>query len=160
MSQRRVLVVDDEATICEAVAARLRAEGFDVVTASDGPAAVAVCEASSPDVLVLDVMLPGFDGLEVCRRVQASRPVPVLMLTARADETDMLIGLGVGADDYLSKPFSMRVLVARCTRCCGGPIVPTRSCVPSGTGPSTPFPLSIGCPNRNGRAPCTDSTGR
>ena len=113
MSRRRVLVVDDEATICEAVAARLRAEGFDVVTASDGPAAVAVCEASSPDVLVLDVMLPGFDGLEVCRRVQASRPVPVLMLTARADETDMLIGLGVGADDYLSKPFSMRVLVAR-----------------------------------------------
>ncbi|MFC9358135.1 response regulator transcription factor [Rhodococcus sp. NPDC057014] len=113
MSQRRVLVVDDEATIREAVAARLRAEGFDVVTASDGPAAVAVCAASSPDVLVLDVMLPGFDGLEVCRRVQASRPVPVLMLTARADETDMLIGLGVGADDYLSKPFSMRVLVAR-----------------------------------------------
>ncbi|MDT2008367.1 response regulator transcription factor [Rhodococcus opacus] len=113
MSQRRVLVVDDEATICDAVAARLRAEGFDVVTASDGPAAVAECEASSPDLLVLDVMLPGFDGLEVCRRVQASRLVPVLMLTARADETDMLIGLGVGADDYLSKPFSMRVLVAR-----------------------------------------------
>lgn len=113
MSQRRVLVVDDEATICESVAARLRAEGFDVVTASDGPGAVAECEASEPDLLVLDVMLPGFDGLEVCRRVQAARPVPVLMLTARADETDMLIGLGVGADDYLSKPFSMRVLVAR-----------------------------------------------
>jgi len=71
------------------------------------------CEQMDADLVVLDVMMPGFDGLEVCRRIQAVRPVPVLMLTARADETDMLIGLGVGADDYLSKPFSMRVLVAR-----------------------------------------------
>lgn len=113
MSARRVLVVDDEVTICESVAARLRAEGFQVDTAADGPSAVAVCAQTSPDLVVLDVMLPGFDGLEVCRRVQSARPVPVLMLTARADETDMLIGLGVGADDYLSKPFSMRILVAR-----------------------------------------------
>jgi DNA-binding response OmpR family regulator len=66
-----------------------------------------------PDLLVLDVMLPGYDGLEVCRRVQADRPVPVLMLTARDDETDMLVGLGVGADDYMTKPFSMRELAAR-----------------------------------------------
>src|SRR5699024_3378687 len=66
-----------------------------------------------PDLVVLDVMLPGFDGLEVCRRIQAEDPVPVLMLTARDDETDMLVGLGVGADDYMSKPFSMRELVAR-----------------------------------------------
>ena len=66
-----------------------------------------------PDLVVLDVMLPGFDGLEVCRRVQAERPVPVLMLTARDDETDMLVGLGVGADDYMTKPFSMRELAAR-----------------------------------------------
>ncbi|MGK5499920.1 response regulator transcription factor [Streptomyces sp. URMC 125] len=112
-AQRRVLVVEDDPTITEAIAARLRAEGFQVRTAGDGPAAVEVFEAWQPDLLVLDVMLPGFDGLEVCRRVQAQRPVPVLMLTARDDETDMLVGLGVGADDYMTKPFSMRELVAR-----------------------------------------------
>ncbi|WP_031505941.1 response regulator transcription factor [Streptomyces megasporus] len=112
-AQRRVLVVEDDPTITEALAARLRAEGFQVRTAGDGPAAVEAAEAWQPDLLVLDVMLPGFDGLEVCRRVQAQRPVPVLMLTARDDETDMLVGLGVGADDYMTKPFSMRELVAR-----------------------------------------------
>lgn len=110
---RRVLVVDDEPTIAESVAARLRAEGFTVDTAHDGPAAVAAAGAFRPDLVVLDVMLPGFDGLEVCRRIQADRAVPVLMLTARTDETDQLIGLGVGADDYLTKPFSLRVLTAR-----------------------------------------------
>ncbi|MCZ4078195.1 response regulator transcription factor [Rhodococcus sp. H36-A4] len=110
---RTVLVVDDEPTISDALAARLRGEGFDVVTAADGPTAVEVCARTRPDVVVLDVMLPGFDGLEVCRRIQAQRSVPVLMLTAKSDETDMLVGLGVGADDYLSKPFSMRELVAR-----------------------------------------------
>lgn len=113
MGQRRVLVVDDDATIADSVAARLRAEGLDVTTAADGPGAVERCRRDRPDLVVLDVMLPGFDGLEVCRRIQADRPVPVLMLTARADETDLLVGLGVGADDYLTKPFSMRELVAR-----------------------------------------------
>ncbi len=110
---RTVLVVDDEPTISDALAARLRAEGFEVVTAADGPSAVSMCARTRPDVVVLDVMLPGFDGLEVCRRIQRDRPVPVLMLTAKSDETDMLVGLGVGADDYLPKPFSMRELVAR-----------------------------------------------
>ena len=113
MSQRRVLVVDDDPTIGDSVAVRLRAEGFDVQIAADGPGAVAACQTGQPDLVVLDVMLPGFDGLEVCRRIQADRPVPVLMLTARAEETDLLVGLGVGADDYLTKPFSMRELVAR-----------------------------------------------
>jgi DNA-binding response OmpR family regulator len=84
-----------------------------VQTAADGPSAVTACRTGSPDLVVLDVMLPGFDGLEVCRRIQSDRPVPVLMLTARTDETDLLVGLGVGADDYLSKPFSMRELIAR-----------------------------------------------
>ena len=111
--QRRVLVVDDEPTIAESVAARLRAEGFAVTVAQDGPGAVAAVERELPDLVVLDVMLPGFDGLEVCRRIQASRAVPVLMLTARDDETDLLVGLAVGADDYLTKPFSMRELAAR-----------------------------------------------
>src|SRR5688500_19397903 len=83
---RRVLVVDDEPTIAASVAARLRAEGFLVDVAHDGPGAVALAAASEPDLVVLDVMLPGFDGLEVCRRVQAARPIPVLMLTARDSE--------------------------------------------------------------------------
>ncbi|MQY13674.1 Transcriptional regulatory protein CseB [Streptomyces sp. RB5] len=112
-SARRILVVEDDPTIGDAIAARLKAEGFAVRTAGDGPSAVAAAEEWGPDLLVLDVMLPGYDGLEVCRRVQARRPVPVLMLTARDDETDMLVGLGVGADDYMTKPFSMRELAAR-----------------------------------------------
>ena len=110
---KRILVVDDEPTILAAVATRLRAEEFLVETAVDGPSAVATEAATDPDLVVLDVMLPGFDGLEVCRRIHAVRPTPVLMLTARSDETDMLVGLGIGADDYLTKPFSMRELVAR-----------------------------------------------
>lgn len=110
---RRILVVDDEPTIAESVAARLRAEGFTVAVAHDGPGAVAAVERDEPDLVVLDVMLPGFDGLEVCRRIQASRAIPVLMVTARDDETDLLVGLAVGADDYLTKPFSMRELAAR-----------------------------------------------
>ncbi|MFC3486425.1 response regulator transcription factor [Amycolatopsis roodepoortensis] len=108
-----MLVVEDDVTIAESIAARLRAEGFTVDLAHDGPSGVETDAEREPDLVVLDVMLPGFDGLEVCRRIQARRPVPVLMLTARSDETDMLIGLGVGADDYLTKPFSMRVLSAR-----------------------------------------------
>jgi DNA-binding response OmpR family regulator len=110
---RRVLVVEDDLTIAESVAARLRAEGFEVELAHDGPSAVTRARDARPDLVVLDVMLPGFDGLEVCRRIQAERPVPVLMLTARDEETDLLVGLAVGADDYLTKPFSIRELAAR-----------------------------------------------
>ncbi|WP_312881235.1 response regulator transcription factor [Actinomadura alba] len=113
MTRQRVLVVEDEPMIAQAVAARLSAEDFTVEIAGDGPAAVELARTFRPDLIVLDVMLPGFDGLEVCRRVQAERPVPILMLTARDDETDLLVGLGVGADDYVTKPFSMRELVAR-----------------------------------------------
>ncbi|MFI0792141.1 response regulator transcription factor [Micromonospora rubida] len=113
MRERRVLVVEDERTIAESVATRLRAEGFTVEIAGDGPTAVDRFRTWRPDLVVLDVMLPGFDGLEVCRRIQGDRPVPVLMLTARDDETDLLVGLAVGADDYLTKPFSMRELAAR-----------------------------------------------
>jgi DNA-binding response OmpR family regulator len=99
--------------INQAVAERLRGSGYDVVQAWDGPGAVARFAETAPDLVLLDVMLPGFDGHEVCRRIQAERPVPVLMLTARDDEADILVGLGVGADDYLTKPFRMRELVAR-----------------------------------------------
>lgn len=111
--RRRIVLVEDETTIAGAVADRLRAEGYDVSVAGDGPSGVELCAQVRPDLVVLDVMLPGFDGLEVCRRVQSERHVPVLMLTARDDETDLLVGLGVGADDYMTKPFSPRELVAR-----------------------------------------------
>ena len=108
-----ICVIEDEDVIARAVAARLRAEGFAVEVAQDGPEGVALCDRTRPDLVVLDLMLPGLDGLEVCRRIQRDRPVPVLMLTARDDEADVLVGLGVGADDYMTKPFSPRELVAR-----------------------------------------------
>ncbi len=113
MQARTVVVIEDEASIATAVAARLRSEGFRVEVCGDGPSGVELCERVHPDLVVLDLMLPGLDGLEVCRRIQRERPVPVLMLTARDSETDVLVGLAVGADDYLTKPFSPRELVAR-----------------------------------------------
>lgn len=113
MTTRTIAVVEDESIIAAAMAARLRREGFQVEIAVDGPSGVELCTRLRPDLVILDIMLPGFDGLEVCRRIQRDRPVPVLMLTARDSETDMLVGLGVGADDYMTKPFSPRELVAR-----------------------------------------------
>ena len=109
----RLLVVEDDEVINESLTLRLEAEGYAVTRAFDGPGAVEAFTADPPDVVLLDIMLPGFDGLEVCRRIQAVRPVPVLMLTARDDETDILVGLAVGADDYVTKPFRMREVVAR-----------------------------------------------
>ena len=113
MNGALICVIEDEEVIASAVAARLRAEGFAVEVAHNGHDGVALCERVRPDLVVLDLMLPGLDGLEVCRRVQHSRPVPVLMLTARGEESDLLVGLAVGADDYITKPFSPRELVAR-----------------------------------------------
>lgn len=106
-------MIEDEDAIASAVAARLRSEGFEVEVAVDGPSGIDLCAAVAPDLVVLDLMLPGLDGLEVCRRIQQARRVPVLMLTARDSETELLVGLGVGADDYMTKPFSPRELVAR-----------------------------------------------
>ena len=106
-------MVEDEASIAASVAARLRAEGFEVEIASDGHAGVELCRSFRPDLVVLDLMLPGIDGVEVCRLIQRQRHVPVLMLTARDSEADLEVGLGVGADDYMTKPFSPRELVAR-----------------------------------------------
>jgi DNA-binding response OmpR family regulator len=110
---RRIAVIEDQATIAASVAARLRADGFDVETAADGLEGVELCRRFRPDLVVLDLMLPGLDGLEVCRRIQQERALPVLMLTARDSEADLEVGLAVGADDYLTKPFSQRELVAR-----------------------------------------------
>ena len=113
MAPRTIVVIEDEAPIASAVAARLRSEGFTVEVAYDGADGVELCRKLRPDLVVLDLMLPGIDGLEVCRRIQQDRPLPVVMLTARDDEADVLVGLAVGADDYLTKPFSPRELVAR-----------------------------------------------
>jgi DNA-binding response OmpR family regulator len=113
VATRTILVVEDETTIAQAVAARLRSEGYAVEIAFDGPSAIDACDRLRPDLVVLDLMLPGLDGLEVCKRIQRDRPVPVLMLTARDSETDLVVGLAVGADDYLTKPFSARELTAR-----------------------------------------------
>jgi len=110
---QRIVVIEDEHAIANAVTVRLRGEGYEVATAADGPTGVALVDEVAPDLVILDVMLPGLDGLEVCRRIQSERPVPVLMLTALDTETNMLVGLGVGADDYMTKPFSPREMVAR-----------------------------------------------
>lgn len=108
-----VVVVDDEQNLVDLVRGYLEREGFTVAAAADGPSAVEAVRRERPDVVVLDLMLPGFDGLEVCRRLRQFSDAYVLMLTARTEEIDRIVGLEVGADDYLGKPFSPRELVAR-----------------------------------------------
>lgn len=109
----RVLVVEDDLTVAEVVTRYLEREGFRVEAVSDGLEAVRRATETLPDLVVLDLMLPGLDGLEVCRRLRALAPVPVVMLTARGDEDDRVVGLELGADDYVAKPFSPRELTAR-----------------------------------------------
>ncbi|MET8011638.1 response regulator transcription factor [Streptomyces sp. NPDC005271] len=109
----RVLVVDDDPTVAEVVAGYLARAGYHVDRAADGPGALARAAARWPDLVVLDLMLPGMDGLEVCRTLRGKGPVPVIMLTARGDEDDRILGLEIGADDYVTKPFSPRELVLR-----------------------------------------------
>ena len=113
VSDETILVVDDEEAIAEAVRARLESEGYTVLVAGDGPEAIRIHAEHRPDLVVLDLMLPGMDGLEVCTRIQKDRWTPVLMLTARTEEADKVAGFAVGADDYLTKPFSLRELAAR-----------------------------------------------
>jgi len=113
MRQQRILVVDDEKKIRDLLTAYLRSDGFEVAEASDGATALATIRRTEPDLVILDVMMPGMDGIEVLRELRKTSDVFVMMLTARAEETDKLIGLSVGADDYLTKPFSPRELVAR-----------------------------------------------
>jgi DNA-binding response OmpR family regulator len=113
MAGERVLVVDDEPTVRDVVQRYLEREGFRVQVAADGPGALAAFETQRPDLIVLDIMLPGIDGLEICRRVRAAGPTPVILLTAKGHETDRVVGLELGADDYVVKPFSPRELAAR-----------------------------------------------
>ncbi len=108
-----VLVVDDEPSFTEALTVGLRREGFEVRTAADGRAALAEINEAEPDLVLLDVMLPGMSGLDVCREIRKQSRVPLIMVTARAEEIDAVVGLEVGADDYVAKPYRMRELVAR-----------------------------------------------
>ncbi len=109
----RILVVDDEPSIVRLVDAYLKPEGYEVLTASDGPSGLKAARAFKPDVLVLDIMLPGMDGLELLQQLRRESQAYVILLTARTEEIDRLVGLSVGADDYVTKPFSPRELVAR-----------------------------------------------
>ena len=111
--QNTVLVVEDDLTLLETLEYNLAAEGYEVITAADGLTALEIAREEEPDLIVLDLMLPGLDGFEVCRILRQEMNVPILMLTARVDEVDRVVGLEMGADDYLTKPFSMRELLAR-----------------------------------------------
>jgi DNA-binding response OmpR family regulator len=110
---QKILVIDDEAKIVEICSDYLRAAGFDVITAGDGLQGLALVRSRKPDLIVLDLMLPGMDGLDLCRTLRKESNIPVIMLTARIEENDKLVGLELGADDYITKPFSARELVAR-----------------------------------------------
>jgi DNA-binding response OmpR family regulator len=110
---KKILLVDDEPEILEICRDYLKASGYDVVTASDGKQGVSSARHEKPDLIVLDLMMPEMDGLDVCREIRRESNVPIIMLTARVEETDKLIGLEIGADDYMTKPFSPRELVAR-----------------------------------------------
>ena len=113
MAEAKILLVDDERSILDLVTAFLRPEGYQVHTAMDGPSALKAARAFKPDLIVLDIMLPGMDGVEVLSQLRRESAVYVILLTAKAEETDKIVGLSVGADDYLTKPFSPRELVAR-----------------------------------------------
>ena len=113
MAGSKILVVEDDRTLLEVVRYNLSKEGYDVSTAADGVRALELARAEKPDLVILDIMLPQLDGLEVCRVLRREMVVPILMLTARTEEVDKVVGLEIGADDYMTKPFSMRELVAR-----------------------------------------------
>jgi two-component system, OmpR family, response regulator ResD len=113
MATDRILVVEDEPTVAEVVDRYLRRDGYDVTVAHNGLRAIEEYDRFQPDLVVLDLMLPELDGMEVCRRIRAHASTPIIMLTARGDEVDKLVGLEIGADDYITKPFSPRELAAR-----------------------------------------------
>jgi DNA-binding response OmpR family regulator len=113
MAGNKILIVEDDANLLETIKYNLRKEGYDAVTASDGEKAIEVARRERPGLIILDIMLPRMNGFEVCRVLRQEMTVPILMLTAKADETDKIVGLEIGADDYMTKPFSMRELLAR-----------------------------------------------
>jgi len=133
-----VLLVEDEVDLCNLIKGHLEGDGYAVVQAFDGPTALTLVEQHRPDVIILDWMLPGMDGLAVCRRVRQSHLMPILMLTARSEEIDRVLGLEVGADDYVVKPFSMRELLARVRALLRRVTLDAQSPVSSGQAAETP----------------------
>ncbi len=113
MPENKILVVEDDPNLLETLKYNLRKEGYEVANASDGEQAIEVARKEKPDFIILDIMLPKISGFEVCRILRKEMTVPILMLTAKADETDKIVGLEIGADDYMTKPFSMREFLAR-----------------------------------------------
>src|SRR5690554_2790949 len=113
MTQKEILVVDDQKEICDLIQDYLEIEGYKVITAYDGEEAIELYRRHQPELIILDVMLPKLDGMEVCRRIRSQSIVPILMLSAKKSDVDKILGLGLGADDYITKPFSPGELVAR-----------------------------------------------
>ena len=113
MSDKKVLIVEDDRNLLDTLVYNVKKEGYDVVTSTDGEAAIVSAREEKPDLIILDIMLPTLNGLEVCRILRKEMTTPILMLTARNEEVDKIIGLEIGADDYMTKPFSMRELIAR-----------------------------------------------
>lgn len=109
----RILIVDDEVALVKGLRLSFEREGYEVITAHSGPDALAAQDSESPDLIILDLMLPGIDGMEVCRKIRMTSTVPIIMLTARSEDVDKILGLELGADDYLTKPFNTRELLAR-----------------------------------------------
>ncbi|HEY4388991.1 MAG TPA: response regulator, partial [Ktedonobacteraceae bacterium] len=147
----RILVVEDEVDICNLLRKELEAEGHSVVQAFDGHAALVAVEKQNPHLIILDWMLPGLDGLSVCRRIRQNYLAPIIMLTARNEEVDRILGLEVGADDYISKPFSIRELTARVRAMLRRVELDSRSGLasdqPSSAEPATTYPVRGPRPN-------------
>lgn len=113
LSAEKILVVDDDINICELLRLYLEKEGYGVITANDGVTAVSMCESEKPDLIVLDIMLPSLDGWQVCREIRKNSNVPIIMLTAKTETFDKILGLELGADDYIAKPFDTKEVIAR-----------------------------------------------
>ncbi len=148
-----VLLVEDEVDLCNLIKGHLEGEGYAVLQAFDGPTALALVEQHRPDMIILDWMLPGMDGLAVCRRVRQSHLMPILMLTARSEEIDRVLGLEVGADDYVVKPFSMRELLARVRALLRRVTLDALSPAASGQAAETPAPVADAAPAEADAAP-------
>lgn len=137
-AQRRIVAIDDEPNLIAALRYNLEREGFEVFTAARGDRGLELATSAEPDLVILDVMLPGVDGLEICRLLRKRSPVPILMLTAKVEEVDKVVGLELGADDYMTKPFSMRELLARVRA------MIRRTELSGGTAPTEPAILTLG----------------
>lgn len=150
-----ILLVEDEVDLCNLIRGHLEGEGHTVLQAFDGPTALTLVDQHNPQLLILDWMLPGLDGLTVCRRVRQNHLMPILMLTARSEEIDRVLGLEVGADDYVVKPFSMRELLARVRAMLRRVTLDTQGTPVGGQAVASPMPTANGSASTAGDAPDT-----